>query len=230
MKQIGERQRTEAFIAILLSFIGGILDVYCLYNFNIYALLHTGNIIKLAAYLVDGDWMMFLITLTIVLSFAGGVYLSNLYGHHHLGNRNRHSMRISMGLLVLAICIPNDVNPGVISPMKLGAGILFGLLGAFLTNNFFRFSTYGYSATTMTANINRLMTNLYVNRQEGKGTFDYSVKVYLLIFAMFIVGAIIGYAYMRFVPEVSSGFLRYYRYNLVLLIPLLGMRYLYSLL
>ena len=73
--------RYEAFVAVTLSFIGGIFDVYCLFNFNIYAMLHTGNIIKLVINLIDGEYAMFLITLLIVLAFAAGIYLANMYEH-----------------------------------------------------------------------------------------------------------------------------------------------------
>ncbi len=92
----------EAFIAIILSFIGGIFDVYCLFNFNIYAMLHTGNVIKLVTSLIDGDYTVFLATLSIVLAFAVGIYLANVYGHHRKDKSNKGLLFISILLLLAA--------------------------------------------------------------------------------------------------------------------------------
>ena len=74
----------DSIMAIILSFIGGILDIYCLVNFDLYATLHTGNMIKLATYFIDKDSFMFLTTTLILLSFGIGIYLANV-----IENRNK---------------------------------------------------------------------------------------------------------------------------------------------
>ena len=73
------RLKPDAVIAVALSFVGGLLDVYCLFNFNVYATLHTGNIIKLMTHLLDGNFTAFLDTLFVLVAFAVGIYLTNIY-------------------------------------------------------------------------------------------------------------------------------------------------------
>ncbi|MBQ9308112.1 MAG: DUF1275 family protein, partial [Clostridia bacterium] len=61
--------KTDAVIAVVLSFVGGMLDVYCLFNFNVYATLHTGNMIKLMTHLLDGNFAAFLDTTFVIIAF-----------------------------------------------------------------------------------------------------------------------------------------------------------------
>ena len=132
----------EAFVAVVLSFIGGVFDVYCLFNFNIYAMLHTGNVIKLVVNLIDGDFMMFLATLLIVLAFAVGIYLANVYEHHRKDRSNKGLLVISILILVAAAVVPNDSPPGTLSPLKFLSAVLLGLEGAFLVHSFIKFGDY----------------------------------------------------------------------------------------
>lgn len=221
--------RYEAFVAIVLSFIGGLLDVYCLFQFNLYCMLHTGNLIKLETYLLDGDYPMFLATLLIILAFAAGIYLANLYEHHRKHTGNKGLLRISILILFAAAVIPNDSEPGVLSSLKMLSAVLFGLEGAFLLHSFIRFGDYSYSATTMTANINRLVTGIYSRITTKDKIYNYSIRVYLLIFAFFILGVGTGYAYLRFLPRFHTGFMRFYGYNLLLLLPITVMMILFIL-
>ena len=223
------RLRYEAFVAVVLSFIGGILDVYCLFNFNLYCMLHTGNIIKLVTYLLDGDITMFLATLLIIISFAVGIYLANICEHHIKDKSNRKLLIISMLLLLAAGAVPNDSAPGSLSALKMLSAGLFGFEGAFLVHSFIRFGDYSYSATTMTANINRLVTGIYRRVTTKDKKHDFSITVYLLIFAFFILGVAAGYAYLRFLPEFQTAFMSRYAYNLLLIVPLICMMILYIL-
>ena len=213
----------EAFIAIILSFIGGIFDVYCLFNFNIYAMLHTGNIIKLVTNLIDGDIAMFLATLFIVLAFAVGIFLANVYEHHRKDKSNKGLLIISMAILLCAAVVPNDSAPGVLSPLKMVASVLLGFEGAFLVHSFIRFGNYPFSATTMTADINRFVTGIYKRITTKDKKQNYGILVYLLIIAFFILGVGIGYVYLRLLPTFGEGFMKLYGYNLLLLLPLFCM-------
>jgi len=215
--------RYEAFVAVVLSFIGGIFDVYCLFNFNIYAMLHTGNIIKLVTNLIDGEYAMFLATLLIVLAFAVGIYLANVYEHRRKEKSNKGALVISMLLLLAAAAVPNDTAPGVLSPLKMLASVLLGLEGAFLVHSFIRFGNYSFSATTMTADINRFVTGIYNRISTKDKKHNYSILVYLLIFAFFILGVGMGYAYLSLLPTFSGGFMKLYGYNMLLLLPMLCM-------
>ncbi len=148
----------EGITAVILSFIGGILDVYCLYNFGIYGMLHTGNVIKLITYLIDLDIGMFLATLFIILSFSIGIFLANLYSRFRKSKSASGLLLITIILLIFIICVPNDKEAGTLSYIKYLSAVLFGLEGAFILHSFVKFGDYSYSATTMTANISRFVS------------------------------------------------------------------------
>ena len=211
---------SESIIAIILSFIGGLLDIYCLFNFNIYGMLHTGNVIKLVTNLIDGNIDMFLATLFIIISFMIGIFLSNLYEQKRKKKSISGLLIIATIILLLIIFVPNDKEAGILSYFKYVAALLFGLEGAFILHSFAKFGDYSYSATTMTANINRFVTNIYervVNKDKTKG---YGILTYALIFIFFMIGVALGYSYMKFIPIFDSGFMGLYEYNFILFIPL----------
>ncbi len=210
----------EATMAILLSFVGGIFDIYGLYNLNIYAMLHTGNVIKLSTFLIDGNMEMFIATLTIVATFALGILVANLYEYKRKGGNKKELLMITILLLVVTALIPNDQDPGVLSPIKILAGAMFGLEGAFLVHSFVRFGEYTYSATTMTANINRLMTNIFDRIVTKEKKHNKVIAIYLSIFLFFSLGVTFGYIYMKFLPDFNNAFMDLYGYNLLLLLPL----------
>lgn len=214
---------TDAITAISLSFVGGLLDVYCLFNFNVYATLHTGNMIKLMTNLLDGNIPMFLDTLFVLIVFAVGIFLTNIYESKRETHDKRELFLISAVLILLSALAPSDSAPGTLSPWKLVAAALIGLEGAFLIHSFMRFDKYSYSATTMTANINRLMSVLHKRILEKDKSQDYAVVVYLLIFFSFLLGVTCGYGYLSKVPVPESGWLHLYAYNLILILPILSM-------
>ena len=205
---------------VILSFVGGLLDVYCLFNFGVYAMLHTGNIIKLVTYLLDGNTVMFLDTLFVILAFAAGIYLANVFEDRRGAKNTGGLLRIAILLLAVSALLPNDTPPGELSVLKMIAASVFGFEGAFLVHSFIRFGSYAYSATTMTANINRLVTNIYRRVTTKSRLHSYAIRVYLMIFLCFMLGVGAGYAYLRFLPAFSGGFMGLYGYNLILLLPL----------
>mgnify|MGYP003571360539 CR=1 FL=1 len=214
-------RKSEALTAIILSFVGGILDVYCLFNFNVYATLHTGNIIKLVTNLVDGNISMFLATLFILIAFSVGIFFVNWFEKRHEKTGMKASLVMSIILLVLAMCVPNDTAPGILSNLKFLAATIFGFEGAFILHSFVKFGDYSYSATTMTANINRLVTNVYNRVSTKDKKYNLGIFVYLLIFAFFMLGVGVGYCFLKFLPTFETGFMSLYGYNLILIVPAL---------
>ena len=214
------RLKPDAVIAVTLSFMGGLLDVYCLYNFNVYATLHTGNMIKLITHLLDGNIAAFLDTLLVLFAFGAGIFLTNIYASQRKRRNEGEMFLISFVLLLLAFAIPNDGAPGELSAWKRLAAALIGLEGAFLIHSFMRFGEYAYSATTMTANINRMVSALHKRVAEKDRTQNYAIAVYLMIFAAFTLGVACGYGYMQALPVWDSGWLQWYGHNLLLLLPM----------
>ena len=211
----------ESITAIALSFIGGILDMYCLFNYNIYGMLHTGNFIKMVQYIIDGNIEMFLASFFIILSFAIGIFLANLFEKKSKHNTPKNLLIITIVLLICAMAIPNNHDAGKLSKMKFFGAIIFGFEGAFMLHSFVSFGSYSYSATTMTANINRFVTSLYERIVNKDKTKNYGVLTYLFIFIFFCLGVGISYSYMKYIKVYTTGFLSLYEYNLVLILPLI---------
>ena len=210
----------DHIMAVILSFIGGILDIYCLVNFDLYATLHTGNIIKLATYFVDKDYFMFLTTLLILLSFGVGIYFANVIENRNKKENTKELLIVSIIFLLVAILIPNDVPFGELSLLKMIAAILFGLVGAFIIHSFASFDEFKYSATTMTANINRLVTNFYKKVHDKDKKKSYGITTYIFIFIAFLLGAALGYLYLTHIAFLENKFLNLYKYNLLIIVPI----------
>ena len=215
--------KKDAVIAVALSFVGGLLDVYCLFNFNVYATLHTGNMIKLMTHLLDGNFSAFLDTTFVILAFAIGIFLTNIYESSRKRRDERELFLISFALLLLACLMPNDCPPGELSAWKRSAAFLLGLEGAFLIRPFMRFGEHTYSATTMTANINRLVTVIHKRVMAKDRSQNYAIAVYSLIFLSFLLGVACGYGYLHFLPPKLGGWMSRYGYNLILTVPMASM-------
>ena len=215
--------KKENIIAIVLSFIGGILDIYCLMNFNLYATLHTGNIIKLVTCLVDKNYYMFIATFLIILFFGIGIYIANAIENGNKKSNIRKLFIASIVILIISLFIPNDAPHGELSSLKMISAILFGLEGAFIIHSFVSFGEFYYSATTMTANVNRLVTNIYKRVHDKDKNNSYGILTYLLIFIFFMLGVAVGYLYLTSVPNVENKFMNLYKYNFLIVIPIILM-------
>ena len=215
--------KKENIIAVILSFIGGILDIYCLINFNLYATLHTGNIIKLATYLIDKNYSMFLATFLIVFFFCVGIYIANAIEDSKKGNNIRKLLIVSIITLVIALFIPNDTPQGELSVIKMLSAVIFGLEGAFIIHSFVSFGEFYYSATTMTANVNRLVTNIYKRVHDKDKNNKYGILTYFLIFIFFMLGVAVGYIYLTSVSDFENQVMNLYKYNFLILIPIILM-------
>ena len=207
----------ESLVAILLSFVGGLLDIYCLYNYGLYGMLHTGNIIKLVVYIIDGDMTMILFSSIILISFIVGLFLVNFL------KRKSTYLLLYLEIIILAIIIliPNHLESELLSFNKISSVILFGFIGALMLHCFIYFGDYIYTSTMMTANLSRLVDNLYqriVLKDKSKG---YSVLTYFLIIIFFAIGVASGYLYLKYIPNLEKGFIAEYEYTLILFVPLI---------
>ena len=156
----------------------------------------------------------------VIVAFAVGIFLTNVYENSRKKRNERELFLISFFLLMLACLMPNDRIPGELSAWKRIAAFLLGLEGAFLIHSFMRFGEYSYSATTMTANINRLVTVIHKRIREKDRSQNYAILVYLMIFLSFLLGVACGYGYLHTIPMKESGWWHLYGYNLILLLPM----------
>ena len=211
---------TESMTAIVLSFVGGILDIYCLFNFDFYATMHTGNIIKMVENLIDGKIELFIDTILFILFFIEGLFITNFLEKKTRFNGIKISLVISLIFFTVIALIPNDDPPGDLSVAKMFSACVCGYEGALLIHSFTRFGKYSYSSTAMTSNMNRAVSNVYDRIATKDKTLNYGIVVYALIFIFFVLGVTGGYAYMKLVPFPVSGFWNLYKFNLLLIVPI----------
>ena len=215
--------KKENIIAVILSFIGGILDIYCLMNFDLYATLHTGNIIKLATCLIDKNYYMFIATFLIIIFFGIGIYIANAIENGNKKSNIRKLFIASIVILIISLFVPNDAPQGELSGLKMLSAIIFGLEGAFIIHSFVSFGEFYYSATTMTANVNRLVTSVYKRVHDKDKNNNYGILTYLFIFIFFMLGVAAGYLYLTSVPNFENEFMNLYKYNFLIIIPIILM-------
>ncbi|MCR5732210.1 MAG: DUF1275 domain-containing protein [Sphaerochaetaceae bacterium] len=209
-----DRAKREGVEAVVLSFIGGMLDIYCLDHFNIFATMHTGNTIRFAANLAEGNFSALLEPGLIMIFFGIGIYIANIYEKKQQNRAERKLLLINSLLLILAILIPVDDDPLHFTFPDFCSASIFGIIGALLIHSFIRFSTYSYSATMMTANINRLVTTVFKRIDEKDRKYNYAIILYILIILSFMVGVAFCHYYL-----INSNSRTSIERNLILLIP-----------
>lgn len=208
----------EGLEAVVLSFIGGMLDVYCLDNFNIYATMHTGNTIRLALNIADGNYSVIPEPLMIMIAFAIAIYVANVYESRRGKESLKGMLLIKAVLLIAAIFIPVDDNPMQFSFYDLLSAFVFGFIGAFIIHSFVKFNSNAYSATMMTANINRLMTTVFKRFSTKDKKHNYTILLYVLIILAFMLGVGFCHLYMKNAVSIT-GWNNHFSRNIVLLIP-----------
>ena len=210
----------DSVIAIILSFVGGILDIYCLFNFDFYATMHTGNIIKMVENFVDGNYIDFLYTVLFILFFIIGLFIANALDKRLISFGHRGFLNVSLLFFVIILLIPNDKEPGEMSILKLISACICGFLGALLIHSFTRFGRYSYSSTAMTSNMNRAVSNVYERITKKDKSLNYGIGVYAFIFLFFVLGVASGYVFMKLVPFPDTKFWNLYSNNLILIVPI----------
>lgn len=222
-----ETRSSEGTQAVILSFLGGLLDVYCKDCFGIYATMHTGNIINLGIDIAEGRFHKIPEPLLIILAFAIGIYAANAYESRRGRRAIGGMLKINTILLCAAVFIPVDENPGLFAWQDLASAVIFGIVGAFMIHTFVRFNSWTYSSTMMTANINRMMTSLYSRIARGEKESGHAVLLYAMIILMFTLGVVLGHAYLSHIPAKTESLGILKTRNLILILPILGMTTLY---
>ena len=73
----------------------------------------------------------------------------------------------------------------------------------------------------MTSNMNRAISNVYDRVTTKDKKYNYGIAIYGFIFFFFILGVSAGYAFFKFVPFPETSFWELYKYNFILLVPIL---------
>ena len=113
MKKRSKNFTFSLLLALILSFVGGILEAYSLTNRGFFALMQTGNLISVFINLVKTDWNSLLVSFIVVFTFIVGLIISNVIEFICEKKKKDYQpfeLMICVALLVLVIFIPVEFN------------------------------------------------------------------------------------------------------------------------
>ena len=184
-KQISESMHIGAVLAI----VGGFLDIHTyIARGGVFANAQTGNIVLFGMHLTNGNIRKACFYLWPILSFAAGVFVSDLIKHKlahiHIFNWQQKVVILEVITLMIVGLVPTSANSL--------ANILVSFICAMQVEAFRKIHGSPYATTMCTGNLRSGMELLYniVFRHE-KSQWQRCLD-YFKIIGFFIFGAIIG--------------------------------------
>lgn len=180
----------KILMPLILSFIGGFLDIYAImYRGGKFCFLQTGNLIYIANDLINNNLNSVYIGLFIFFAFTVGLIVANLLTLLLKKKaKEEFSQMILLGLVFILI-IPNYFFNKSNNYFELSYIGIFslGLIGGILLESF-RFSYLAYTATMMTNNYKLFWHSLLNGICEKNKSESKKALVYFLIIMAFILG------------------------------------------
>lgn len=219
--------RTQLFFSIF-AFIGGFLEVFSLVNRGGFSLMQTGNLIYLTIDLIDGKFIEALYYFIIVLSFLGALLTSNVLKNKI---RNVDTYRIILMILIIIFIGISMFTPlnlsssdssfyiGEKSILNTLANVFLSFAGAFLLDGFSNVFNKNFTATMMTANLNRFISSFFKKNEEENLSLNYGLTI-----LSFLFGVLASYGIEKIIKmgySLSFNYLDTLVYNSLLLIPVL---------
>ncbi len=187
----GERTK-----ALILSFIGGMLNAFCKDNYGIYSTMQTNNTVTLVSKIVEGNFSEILPLVCIIVSFITGIIFA-CSCERHCGERAiRRLLFVCAVCIIAVIFVPGSAHQGFSSGFDLVSAGFIGFVSAIMLHSFIKSGAHSYTPTMMTANMNRLMTAFY-NRLSARGRKPrYAVFLYCMVFVAFMAGVALCHFYL----------------------------------
>ena len=233
MKKRSKNFTFSLLLALILSFVGGILEAYSLTNRGFFALMQTGNLISVFINLVKTDWNSLLVSFVVVFTFIVGLIISNVIEFICEKKKKDYQpfeLMICVALLVLVIFIPVEYTSeeaileakDLSWPNVLG-NIVLALIGSMLLESFRKMNSKNYTSTMMTANLQRMVSSFFIGEEKHDKNEIISGFDYVLVILSFGVGVMISYGYFHLLKEFFANNVSYWMEvipNLILLVPI----------
>lgn len=168
-------------VAILLTIVGGFLEIYSyVYMNNVFATAITGNIVLLAYNLKNLRYAVAFKYSIPILSFMLGVFISELIKGKLKSMKITHWRNIILVVeLIILISLSLITNIGYI-------GIsLISFTSAIQVQTFKKIESYSYYSTMLTGNTRQLVEAI-VHKEKNK------IKDFIIIIVSFIIGVILA--------------------------------------
>lgn len=196
---------TKVLLFLLLSFVGGLIEIYSLKIHGIFAGMQTGNLITMLINFIDGSYNAGLYRLTVILIFIFGLFLNRLMFKLLKGNEKKHytiTLILEGLFLIPLIFIPKNNNETIINfePNQYDyiANAFIALFGAFQFSAFTKISVYPINTTMMTGNMRSfIFTAVDLIFEKGKEKAK-MVFFYIASFIVFIIGAVVFYVSFKY--------------------------------
>lgn len=178
-------------VSIMLSFIGGFLELYSyLLKGEVFATAITGNIVLMAYHINNGNLKSVPKYILPIIFFALGVLASEIL-RKYLKPKEFIHWRVYVILLELIVII---IIP--LFKINVGAVSLISFVSALQIQSFKKIKDYTYMSTMNTGNFKNFIDNLF-NKNYIKA------KIYMYVILSFIVGIIIADIFIKYFRENS---------------------------
>lgn len=201
-----KRRLTSLYpFAMLLTFLGGYMEIVSLKGFGLFCAMQTGNTITLFLSLLNENWSTALWQLIVLLSFFAGLLIGAFIRKKFPAKPLPfHSFALLLAALLLLVSFGlSFLGDSAILAIR----ILLALYGSFQVLAFERFDEERYVSTMMTV----VMKNIAVHLVEGilekdKKKLLVSLEFFSLL-CTFVLGVCLGFLLYRLLPSLKDGYL-----------------------
>lgn len=221
-------------LGFCLAYIGGFIDAYSLANRGFFSCLQTGNFISIVSNLIRSNWNSLIISVIVVVTFIIGLFLSNLLEFYFKKrNKDYHPVEflIAAFLLCLTIFIPVEFTQEEIilqardlSWPNVVGNLVLALIGAMLLESFRKMDSKNFTATMMTANMQRMVSSFFEGETNKEKDNVIAGIDYIFVLLCFALGVASSYSYYYFLNpyfETDSNYWKQLLPNLILIIPII---------
>ncbi len=183
-------QMSEAFITTaFLTLSGGFQDAYTyICRDHVFANGQTGNIVLLAANLVEGSWLKAVRYLLPILSFAIGVYVAEHIRYRYNNKPRFHWRQVVVVLEIALLFLVGFLG----SEWNMAANVIVSFVCAMQVQAFRKVDGKAYSSTMCTGNLRSGVEHLYAWKHKDNSKSQIQVASYFGVILFFAIGAAAG--------------------------------------
>ena len=209
MARAAERTRERALqrsdglaVGVLLTLTGGFLESYSFITRDeVLANCQSGNLVLSAMYAFQGQWSLALRWFAPVVAFVIGV-LTTEFIRDRMNNSGRIHWRQIALLIETALIFITGLMPQ--GELNVTATVLIALACAIQADSFKKLHGSPYATIMCTANLRSGLIHLYDWRGRGNPNAATKARDYFLIILMFMLGAVLGVAFVRLLGVRAS--------------------------
>ena len=218
MRKLLSNLNIELLMALMLTLIGGFVEIYSLRVHGIFAGMQTGNLITLFTDLIDGNNIQGLYRLLVIALFLVGCFLAE-FVRFLLRRKNLPRESIILGFEILFLLpllfLPVGNTKGEAEGIDVVADIFLALFASFQYTTFRKVNGESYATTMMTNLMSNIAKDVFGLVHEKDVDDAIHLLEHVLVLLFFVLGVIAFYFTYVQIGEGSELAIR-----LMILIPL----------